>query len=362
VKSAGTHRTRREVLRDAGAAGALLAAGDIAAACAPAATTPTPAPTPRATPLPPPETTSVRFASIPTCDAPLWLIEEQLRDEGFVDVKFVTGAYALLRGQAEFTTAYANYLVSGIDAGFPFEVVAGVHTGCIELWAAPGITSIRDLRGKTYEVFDRSVGFEERKTAGIFYGFMLSILAHIGIDPAELKLIDIGPDHDDVTDYLEGKSDAIFLPVHLGPLMRRNPKKRGSVILDSTVDRPWSQNYCCMLTAQRDWAKANPVATKRVTRAFLRASDMVAADRKAAVDTAVKKEFYKANKALTPEIMLETISMLSYDWRDFDPEETLRFFALRLRDAKLITKSPQQVIDEGSDLAYFRQLRTELKG
>lgn len=303
----------------------------------------------------------MRFPAPPTCDAPYWLIEELLREEGFTDVKFVSGGL-LPRLNVDFSAAYANYLVSGIDAGFPFLVVAGGHTGCIELWATPGISSIRDLRGKTYQVFDRFATFGERKAAGIFYGFLLSILAHIGIDPADLKLVDIPANHDSVTDYLEGRSDAIILPVHLGPLMRRNPKRRGSVILDSAVDRPWSQNYCCMLTANRDWAKANPAATKRVTRAFLRASDMVAADRKAAVNKAVEKGFYKANASITAEILLETISMLSYDWRDFDPEETLRFFALRLRDAKQIKMSPQQIIDEGSDLAYFRQLRTELKG
>jgi NitT/TauT family transport system substrate-binding protein len=52
---------------------------------------------------------------------------------------------------------------------------------------------------------------------------------------------------------------------------------------------------------------------------------------------------------------------MTYDWREFDPEDTLRFYTLRLRDAKLIKKSPQQILDEGSDLAYFRQLRKELK-
>lgn len=293
----------------------------------------------------------------------MWLVEETLREEGFTQVKFIPGGTPppVPAGAAQFGVIYGNALVGAVDADFPVVALAGMHTGCIELWAAPGISSIKDLRGKTYEVFDRFVTFGERKHAGVFYGFLLSILAHIGLDPAELKLLDVPGTHNVVGDYLEGRSDAVFLPVHQGPLMRRNPKRRGSLILDSTVDKPWSQNYCCMLVANRDWAKANPAGTKRATRAFLRASDMVAADRKAAVSRAVEKGFYKANAALTPEILSETIGMLSYDWRDFDPEETLRFFALRLRDAKAIKKSPQQVIDDGSDLAYFRQLRKELK-
>jgi len=39
--------------------------------------------------------------------------------------------------------------------------------------------------------------------------------------------------------------------------------------------------------------------------------------------------------------------MVSYDWREFDPEETLRFFALKLGDVKLIKSTPQQIIAQG---------------
>ncbi|HAF11509.1 MAG TPA: hypothetical protein DCK98_15705, partial [Chloroflexi bacterium] len=65
--------------------------------------------------------------------------------------------------------------------------------------------------------------------------------------------------------------------------------------------------------------------------------------------------------ATDEEIVNEVIRDLSYDWRELDPEETLRFFALRLADAKLIKMTSQQIIAQGSDFAYMRQLRTELK-
>jgi NitT/TauT family transport system substrate-binding protein len=60
-------------------------------------------------------------------------------------------------------------------------------------------------------------------------------------------------------------------------------------------------------------------------------------------------------------IVTETMAMCMYNWRDVEPEETLRFFGLRLADAKLIKSTPQQLIAAGTDLAYMRQLRTELK-
>jgi NitT/TauT family transport system substrate-binding protein len=342
--------------------GGLVATAPLIAACAPAAA-PSPAPAAASpTPLPPPEVAVVRFAGAgaagapPTCDAQLWVVEETLREEG-IQAKFGGG---LRDGTADFVTVYANFQITGIDAGFPLLVLAGGHTGCIEMWAAPGIRSISDLRGKTYQAFDRVAKFGDRAAAGIFYGFLLSTLAHIGLDPAEMKIVDVPGDHDVERDYREGRSDVITLAVAAGPLMRRNPSRRGSVILDTSVDKPWSQNYCCLLATHRDFAKANPVTVKRVTRAFVRAGDLVASDKKAAVRTGLSR-FYKDSKVLTAEVLDETIAMLSYDWREFDPEETVRFFALRLRDAKLVKKSPQQILDEGSDLAYFRQLRKELK-
>ena len=61
------------------------------------------------------------------------------------------------------------------------------------------------------------------------------------------------------------------------------------------------------------------------------------------------------------QILNETIAMPSYDWRELDPEETLRFFALKLGGVKLIKSTPQQIISRGAEVVYMRQLRTELK-
>jgi NitT/TauT family transport system substrate-binding protein len=128
------------------------------------------------------------------------------------------------------------------------------------------------------------------------------------------------------------------------------------------MDKPWSQYYCCQLVANRDWARRYPIATKRVTRAVLRAADLVAKDRASAAREFVARGFFSTTPAATDEaIVTEVIKDLSYDWRGFDPEETLRFFALRLADTKLIRSTSQQIIAQGSDFAYMRQLRSELK-
>jgi NitT/TauT family transport system substrate-binding protein len=42
------------------------------------------------------------------------------------------------------------------------------------------------------------------------------------------------------------------------------------------MDRPWSQYFCCMLTGNREFVRNHPVATKRATRAILKAADLCA--------------------------------------------------------------------------------------
>ena len=47
---------------------------------------------------------------------------------------------------------------------------------------------------------------------------------------------------------------------------------------------------------------------------------------------------------------LQTLNEVPYgEWRDFDPEDTLRFYALRLHEAGSVHESPQTIIAEGTD-------------
>jgi NitT/TauT family transport system substrate-binding protein len=54
------------------------------------------------------------------------------------------------------------------------------------------------------------------------------------------------------------------------------------------------------------------------------------------------------------------MDMCRYNWRDVEPTETVRWFALRLAEANVIKSTPQQIIDRGTDFAFLRQLRSQL--
>ena len=59
---------------------------------------------------------------------------------------------------------------------------------------------------------------------------------------------------------------------------------------------------------------------------------------------------------------LQTMNEVRYGkWREYDPEDTMRFYALRLREAGMIKSSPQKIISGGSDWRFLDELKRELK-
>ena len=49
-------------------------------------------------------------------------------------------------------------------------------------------------------------------------------------------------------------------------------------------------------------------------------------------------------------------------WRDYDPEDAVRFYALRLREAGMIKSNPNSIIAQGTDWRFLNELKRELKG
>jgi NitT/TauT family transport system substrate-binding protein len=92
-------------------------------------------------------------------------------------------------------------------------------------------------------------------------------------------------------------------------------------------------------------------------RAVLKAADLCAArPEQAARQLVADGGTEPYNRAL------EIIRELPYDkWREYDPEDSLRFYALRLHEAGMITSSPQKIIAEGTDWRFLNELKRELK-
>ena len=135
-------------------------------------------------------------------------------------------------------------------------------------------------------------------------------------------------------------------------------KQIGHVVVNSTVDRPWSQYFCCMIIGHRAFIHKHPVATKRATRAILKAADLCALEPERAAHAHVDKGFAKQY-----EYARQLMQELPYGrWRDYNPEDTVRFYALRLHEACMIKSSPQKIIEQGTDWRFLNALKKELKG
>jgi NitT/TauT family transport system substrate-binding protein len=60
---------------------------------------------------------------------------------------------------------------------------------------------------------------------------------------------------------------------------------------------------------------------------------------------------------------LQTLKEVPYSVRrDYDAEDTVRFYALRMQEAGLIKSSPQTIIANGTDWRFLDELKRELKG
>jgi NitT/TauT family transport system substrate-binding protein len=302
---------------------------------------------------PPPETTKLRLLKEKgrTCWAPQYVAEDLLRAEGFTDVTYVEfpgGAVSelLAAAKADLSLHFVGPNIIRLDRGDPVLFLAGVHTGCFEVVATERVRRLTDLKGKIAGVPD---------LRGAEYTFFASIVAHVGLTPGKDITWAVNPPEESIRLLTEGKIDALlgFPPT---PQDLR-AKKIGHVLVNSAVDRPWSQYFCCLALSSRDFVRKHPVATKRALRAILKAADMCAREPERTARALVDGKY-------TPgyDFALQLVKEIPYNrWRDYNPEDTIRFYALRLHEIGMIKSSPRQIIAQGTDWGFLAELKKELK-
>jgi NitT/TauT family transport system substrate-binding protein len=301
----------------------------------------------------PPETTRIRLSQITgICIAPQYVAHELLVAEGFRDIRYVTiketNPYpAFISGDIDVSMAFVAPFLVQLDAGLPIVLLAGVHVGCFELVGNERVRAIRDLKG-------RKVGVPALGSP--HYLFLSSMAAFVGLDPRKDINWIVHDPVDSAKVLLEGKVDAImaFPPVP----QELRARKIGHVVVNSSVDRPWSQYFCCTLAANRKFVERHPVATKRAIRAILKATDMCALEPERAARAIVDRGFTRSY-----DYAVATMREVPYNrWREYDPVDTVRFYALRLREVGVIKGNPQKLTADGTDWRFFNELKKELKG
>lgn len=303
----------------------------------------------------PPETTTIRLIrdrAFPVlCYAPQYVAEQFLAMEGFTDIQYVSlgddGSYAgaLYDGKADMSAALGVDWVIPIAEKKPITVLSGMHAGCVEIFANNNVATVQDLKGKRIAV--HGLGSPER--------FLLSsILAYIGYKDEEVEWVFAHP-NDWMGMLQSGEIDAMATFPPLNYIM--HDEGIGHVILNTTTDNPWKHYFCCMVAANSEFVAQNPIAAKRALRAILKANQLCSETPEIAAQWLVDE-----GQSPTIDYALRTLEDLPYhSWSSYDPEDTLRFYALRLNEAGLIDATPQEILSNGTDWRFVKELLTELK-
>ena len=277
------------------------------------------------------------------------MAEELLRQEGFTEVRYVpsplgtAGSAMLPNGDVDIDMqSWADYLPS-VDAGKPVTVLAGIHAGCMELRANDSIRSVADLRGKRVGL--NALGSTDHMLVSL-------MAAYVGLKPASDISWIVDPSVTQVELFTAGKVDAfIGFPPDPGQPCARNI---GHLVVNIAQDRPWSNYFCCMAIANSNFVRNNPVAAKRALRALLKATDLCHQQ-----PERVARRM--ADLGFSYECALMTLNDARYGlWRDYDPEDSVRFFALRLHELGMIKKTPNEVISGFTDWSFLKEIKREL--
>ena len=293
------------------------------------------------------EITTVRLQRPGLCVAALDIAEALLRADGFTDIRYVDAIAAttpVSRGDVDFAAIYPSDAFRVIDTGNTMTLLAGLMVGCFQLFARDGLSTIAGLKGKT-------VGVQHSNA----HALVTLMAAQVGLDPAkDIQWVTL-PSAKPIELFMEGKIDA-FLGFPPEPQELRT-RHFGRALVNTAVDRPWSQYFCCMLAGNPNFVRAYPIATKRILAAILKATDLCATEPARAA-----RQLVDEGRDVRYDFAFQTLSENGYDkWREYDPEDTIRWYALRLNEVGLIKSGPQKIIAENTNWRFLNELKRELK-
>ena len=110
--------------------------------------------------------------------------------------------------------------------------------------------------------------------------------------------------------------------------------------------------------AHKDFVDKHPVATKRALRAIVKADQVCALEPERVARVIVERGFTKSY-----DYALQAMKEVPYGrWRQYEIEDAVRFYALRLHEAGVIRSDPKKIIADGTNWRFLNELKKELKG
>ncbi|UUZ80233.1 ABC transporter substrate-binding protein [Paenibacillus sp. P26] len=187
------------------------------------------------------------------------------------------------------------------EQGLDVKLTGGPHAGCIQAVApaGSGITSVKDLKGKTIGV--DAIGGGPMITLSIE-------LNKLGIDPKKDVQWRVYPSDQLVTAAEKKEIDAFIV---WDPAAQKSIDENHYVrILSNAHDEPYKSGYCCYSFVSGELAKKDPEKAAAYTRAILKAAEWVGTHPTEAAQLEVDNKFVGAdlttNEKSAEGLLLET--------------------------------------------------------
>lgn len=243
-------------------------------------------------------------------------------EEGLkADIVNVQSEYeAIGTGQADIANGHIATELVPIANGVNATTVTGAHTGCksIFVFKDSGIKSMKDLEGKTVAL-PAGVGSADQNITFRF-------LKRDGVDPNKVKFKQV-----ETGACLQAVENAEVDAAILTDSFVWEADKDGKfeMIRSLSFDDDFNVEACCATFMNNDFIKANPVATKKATRAVQRARQFIQENPEKAVDIMFEKgwatgdrdnaiKFVKSlNFAVDDATTADTIKKTIADYKEF---------------------------------------------
>jgi NitT/TauT family transport system substrate-binding protein len=286
----------------------------------------------RKTPSPSDEPAKIKICYLGlACEPAIFVAYEKgfFKEEG-VDVELAKTDWSSLRdgladGRFQGAYTFVMYLIKPIELGMDLKLTGGIHTGCLRVQAGTKTTikNVEDLKGK-------KVGITHMGSPPFL--FASRVLAAKGLDPKnDVEWVTM-PGDAMVKALDQGRVDAVASAEPMGTMLMAQGKVHK--VCDQASDAPYDDEYCCVVVVNGKFARENPSAAAKVTRALLKGAKWVNVNPTAAAKLAVEKKYVDA----TAEITAQAIAMLKFEPGVAKARRNLGTAALEMKQAGFLKK------------------------